>query len=298
MSAPWLIQRGGETWFMEEPVAGSAFAIRVDRLIHDDTADGQHVLVFESERFGRVLVLDGYVQVTEADEHIYHEMMVHPALVAHDDPRRILIVGGGDGGILREVLKHTRVDRAVLVEIEPAVVDLSKTWMPHVSAGAFEDPRTDVVFADAAAWITETDETFDVIIVDSTDPTGPGAVLFTEAFYRDCRTRLDPSGALVTQHGVPFLQASEAAASIRRLQSVFKHVLPSRAAVPSYAGGDLLMALSAPTDAFGAPPTRQRLRDRFGDDGLKTTYYNWRVDGASRALPEDVKALLHTTSVE
>src|SRR5690606_23586133 len=149
-------------------------SLSVDRLLYDSKTEHQRIRVFENARFGRVLTLDGIVQTTEGDEFIYHEMLAHVPILAHGSARRVLIIGGGDGGMAREVLRHRSVERVTMVEIDAGVVEFAKKYLPNLSAGAFDDPRLDLVIADGAAYVAETDERFDVIIVDSTDPIGPG----------------------------------------------------------------------------------------------------------------------------
>lgn len=164
-----------------------AQSLGVTKVLYDNNSSLQHIQVFENDRFGRVLTLDGVVQTTQGDEFIYHEMLTHVPILAHGNATRILIIGGGDGGMAREVLRHKSVEKVTMVEIDEGVVAFSKTYLPSLSNGAFDDPRLDLVIADGADFmVTSTDE-FDVIIIDSTDPVGPGEVLFTE-FLWPCQT--------------------------------------------------------------------------------------------------------------
>ncbi len=249
MSADSLLRRGGETWFFETPVAGTAFALRVDRVIHEATDGLQQVLVFEHEHLGRVLALDGIVQVCEADEHIYHEMMAHTPLIVHGAAERVLIIGGGDGGVAREALRHTSIRDLTLVEIDRSVVDLSRQWMPDISAGAFEDPRLELIIADGADFMRNREAAYDVIIVDSTDPDGPGAVLFTETFYTSCARALRSGGVMISQNGVPFLQREAVARAFASLRAAFPHVHELEISVPTYAGGPMALGLSTHSQA-------------------------------------------------
>jgi spermidine synthase len=210
--------------------------------VYQGRTEFQEALIFESPLFGRVLVLDGVVQTTERDEFIYHEMITHVALVAHGAARDVLIIGGGDGGTLEEVLKHRGVARATLVELDPGVVELARTYLPGISRGAFDDPRTELIFGDGVRFVADTVRRFDVIIVDSTDPSGPGEVLFTEAFYADCRISLRPGGIIVAQSGNPFMEPDRLRACLARLGTVFPDTSLILTSVPAYLGGPFVFA--------------------------------------------------------
>ena len=175
----------------------------VEKVLYYDQSEHQELILFESRRWGRVLALDGVVQTTTADEFAYHEMLAHPAIIAHGRVRSVLIVGGGDGGTLREGVKHAGVERIVKAELDPAVVTFCREHLPSLSNGAFDDPRLEITYGDAAAYMARARERFDIVLVDSTDPIGPGAALFTESFYLDCRRCLNEGGILVTQAGNP-----------------------------------------------------------------------------------------------
>ena len=232
-------------WFEESLHGRWRQRLRIERVLHRGQSGFQDLLVFENGDFGRVLVLDGVVQTTEADEFVYHEMLVHVPLMAHGRAREVLIIGGGDGGTLREVLKHGSVERATMIELDPAVVDVAAEHLPALSAGAFDDPRSEVLFEDGVRFVAATERTFDAIIIDSTDPIGPGEVLFTEDFYRDCRRRLRPGGVLANQSGNLFGEHVHLDATQARLRAVFPAVGLYRAAVPTYFGGDFTFGLAS-----------------------------------------------------
>jgi spermidine synthase len=249
----------------------------------------QELLVFENPVFGRTLMVDGAVQTTERDEFIYHEMLAHPPPFAHGDPRRVLIIGGGDVGTLEEVLKHRSVERATLVEIDPTVVDASRAFLPNVSAGAFDDPRARIIISCGFTFARECSEKFDVIIVDSTDPRGPGWRLFTTAFYANCRALLLEGGILVAQSGVPFLQPDQLTFVTARLGGVFKDVAAYMASVPTYYGGGMAFAWAS------NDPMRRMLPDlerRFEASEISTRYYAPDVHFAAFALPRFVRRLV------
>ena len=279
------------TWFEETlyPVVGQRF--KVERVLFREKTEHQELVIFENPVFGRVLALDGVIQTTEGDEFVYHEMLTHVPILAHGAARRVLIVGGGDGGMLRELLKHRAIERVTMVEIDRAVIDLCARYIPGICGRAFEDPRLDLVIADGCRWVAETSQTFDVIIVDSTDPMGPGEVLFTQEFYADCRRRLTPGGLLVTQNGVPFLQPQELRNTRARMGALFADVACYIAAVPTYYGG--FMAFGWGCD----DPARRRLtldeiRPRAAAAALETRDYTPEIQIGAFALPKFVADLV------
>ncbi|MEO0974956.1 MAG: polyamine aminopropyltransferase, partial [Pseudomonadota bacterium] len=160
--------------------------LRIDKLYFENSTGQQHLMIFHNALLGRVMTLDGVVQTTEADEFIYHEMLTHVPILAHGNARSVLIVGGGDGGMLREVCKHQSVEHVVQVEIDAKVVEMAREYLPKHSDGAYDDPRLELVIGDGLDYVRNTDARFDVIISDSTDPIGPGEALFTEHFYAAC----------------------------------------------------------------------------------------------------------------
>ena len=207
--------------FVETLHEGYAQSLSVDKVLYDNASNLQHIQVFENRQFGRVLTLDGVVQTTQGDEFIYHEMLTHVPILAHGNARHVLIVGGGDGGMAREVLRHQSVETVKMVEIDEGVIAFSKTYLPSLSGGAFDDPRLNLVIADGLDFMIESVDRFDVIIIDSTDPIGPGAVLFTDHFYSNAKRRLAVDGVLVTQNGVPFMQPDELQGTMRAFQKLF-----------------------------------------------------------------------------
>ncbi len=270
-------------WFTETLHRGWRQQIKVETVLYHDKTEHQDLILFENAEWGRVLALDGVVQTTTGDEFAYHEMLVHPALLAHGRTKSVCIVGGGDGGTLREVVKHAGVQRIVKAELDPGVIDFCKQFLPSLSDGAFDDRRLELHFGDAAGFMAEGDERFDVILVDSTDPIGPGAALFTERFYRDCRRRLNEGGILVTQAGNPALAMQELADVMARKRAAgFGDVDFLLTVVPTYIGG--FMALGWASD----DATRRRVRidtlhSRPIPEGLR--YYTPEVHAAAFAHP-------------
>lgn len=259
-------------------------------LLYDSETDHQRLRVFRNPTFGRILTLDDVVQVTEADEFIYHEMMVHTPVLAHGAARRALIVGGGDGGIARELFRHKGVERAVMVEIDSGVIDFSRRYLPSIGGDAFDDARLEVVIADGADYMRESEERFDVIIVDSTDPIGPGETLFTDTFYGHAKKRLAPGGIMVTQNGVPFLQAEELENSMRAFKALFADATCYFAPVPTYACGPMALGWASDGDARATP--LESIEARFAEAGFKTRYYTPEVHKAAFALPAYVREIV------
>jgi spermidine synthase len=277
-------------WAREELHADHAQSLRVERLHYDSETEHQRLRVFENPTFGRVLTLDGVVQTTEGDNFIYHEMMTHVPVLAHGAARHVCIVGGGDGGMAREVLRHDSVERVTMVEIDAGVVEFSRQYLPSLSAGAFDDPRLELVIADGADFMRETRGGFDVIIVDSTDPIGPGEVLFTDTFYGHAKRALNAGGIVVTQNGVPFLQPEELSSTMRAFRTLFTDATCYLATIPTYAGGP--MAFGWGTDGTARQTGLDALRQRFEASGLSPDYYTPEVHLAAFALPGYVARLL------
>jgi spermidine synthase len=265
--------------------------LKADKVLYDSQTDFQRIVVFENASFGRVLTLDGVVQTTEADEFIYHEMLAHVPVLAHGAARRVLIVGGGDGGMLEEVLKHRDIETVTQVEIDQGVIDLSKQYLGSICGDAFEDPRTRVVIADGVEYLARCDERYDVVIIDSTDPIGPGEALFTKDFYASCHRALTPGGILVTQNGVPFLQSGELTNSVRYMAEIFADASCYMATVPTYVGGPMAFGWASDNADLRRTPA-DTLRQRFQAAGFTTRYYTPEVHAAAFALPGYIAELI------
>jgi spermidine synthase len=236
-------------------------------------------------------VLDGAVQVTLADEWVYHEMMAHVPLFALNEPKSVLVIGGGDGGILREVLKHPSIKVATLCEIDRTVIDMSIKHFPEVSAGAFDHPKADIIIDDGVKFVGETNLRFDAILVDSTDPVGPGAVLFTKSFYAACKRCLKPGGVLVTQNGVPFMQADELKQSVGHFRKLFADGSCYLATVPTYVGGQMAFGWASDNVKLRTAKLAD-IRERFAASKIETKYYTPAVHKAAFALPAFIERSL------
>jgi len=261
----------------------------IERELRRSQSAYQEIRIFETPLFGRVLVLDGVVQTTTLDEYIYHEMLAHVPLMAHPAPERVLIVGGGDGGTLRETLKHP-VREAVLVEIDAAVITACRESMPELAGDAFEDSRCRIEIADAARFVRGSRDGFDAILIDSSDPVGPNAPLFDEAFYAACAERLRPGGLLAAQHGVAFLHREAFRAGHARVAGRFARAAAYQLHVPTYSGGATLITLAGQADEPLVPP-EATLATRLNERGIAPRHYTPALHGAAFALPRDIAAL-------
>jgi spermidine synthase len=270
--------------FIETLYDGWDQRLRIDELLYDSETVHQRLVIFRNATFGRVMALDGIVQTTEKDEFIYHEMLAHVPILAHGAVRRVLIIGGGDGGMLREVAKHASVETITQVEIDQGVIDLCRRYLPNHSAGAYEDERLNLVIKDGLAFVQTTEARFDVIISDSTDPIGPGESLFTKAFYAACKRCLNPGGVLVTQNGVVFNQMDEAVATARHLGTLFTDWHFFSAAVPTYVGGIMAFGWASDNASLRHQPL-EKLARRFEAAALDTRYYTPEIHRAAFALP-------------
>jgi spermidine synthase len=264
---------------------GFCMTYRVDKLLYELQTEHQHLVLFEQPFFGKMLMLDGATQISERDEFVYQEMMAHVPLFAHGRAREVLIVGGGDCGIAEEVLKHVTVKRLTLVEIDPAVIEFSKEHFPEFTKPVFADQRFESVIEDGMRYVSRTERRFDVIIVDSTDPLGPGKVLFSEKFYRGCKRCLKAGGVLVTQNGVPFFQKGELTATVAKFRRLFSEVACYVAAIPTYVGGHMAMGL-ATDDRRLRQASIKTLAARYRQAGsFPTKYWTPEVHAAAFALP-------------
>ena len=247
----------------------------------------QDIVIFESGSHGRVMVLDGVIQITEGDEFVYQEMLTHVPLLAHGSAANVLIIGAGDGGVLRQALRHPSVRRAVMVEIDGEVIRLSKEHLPSIAGDAWTDPRAEVIVGDGIDYVKRApDACFDVIIVDSTDPIGVGEVLFTDAFYHNCARILTGRGVVVNQCGVPFMQADELRDTSARRRMFFPHVTAYVAAVPTYVGGFMTLGWAAKYASLASTST-EVIRGRAETAGIlgATQYWTPEIHTGAFNLP-------------
>lgn len=276
-----------DLWVREVHRGVVAMAFRVRRTLFSGRSPFQQVDVVETAGHGRMLLNDGVVMLSERDEFVYHEMIAHVPLFAHPDPRRVLIVGGGDGGTAREVLRHPGIARVVMVEIDRMVVDACREHLPSL-AGALADPRLELHIADGVAYVAGCGETFDVVIVDSTDPVGPAEPLFDAAFYRNVARLLDAEGILITQAESPFYDADIQAAMLGHQRACFERLHLYLLTNLTYPGGLWSFGFASK----GRCPVGDYDPRRVAAAGLACRYYNPAVHRAAFALPGFVSEAL------
>jgi spermidine synthase len=267
------------------------FFIRSLRRLEQFRSPFQAVEVHDTVPFGRLYRLDGHFMTSERDEFFYHENLVHTAAVCHPAPRRALIIGGGDGGSAEELLKHPSMAAVTLCEIDAAVVDISRRYLQQVHRGALDDPRLTIKIADGFAYVRESIEQFDLIVLDLTDPGGLSMPLYTVDFYRACARRLDPGGAMTLHVASPVAHPGRIRDGVARLREAFPVVTPYLASIPLY-GGLWMMACAAATldpRTMSAPDVDRRIAER----GLpRLQYYNGDMHRAALALPNFVRDLV------
>ena len=277
----------GDLAFAEIYRSGFQQRFQLRAHLWEGRSEFQHVEIIDTVAFGRALVLDDALQTTEADEFLYHEPLVHIPLLAHPSPRRVLIVGGGDGGALRHVLLHDTVERAVQVEIDELVVAACREWLPGLAGGAFEHPRAQIIIGDGLAYMRDVSEPFDVILVDSTDPVGPAEGLISEEFYRLAAGALSEHGIFAMQTGSPLLMRDELDAAAARMRTVFPMVRTYLGHVPSYPG--VLWSWTAGSKALDPSVPR-----RTPPPGLR--FYTPEVHRGAFALPPYLAATTAATT--
>ncbi len=276
-----------DSWVNETLYAEWGQRFLVKRELARVQSDFQDIVVFESFTHGRVMLLDGVVQITERDEFVYQEMLTHVPLLAHGAAKRVLIIGAGDGGVLKRVLQHRNVEKAVMVEIDGEVIRLAKEFLPGIAGDAWNDPRAEVIVGDGIDHVRQAaDGSYDVVIVDSTDPIGVGEVLFTDEFYANAARLLSERGLIVNQCGVPFMQADELRETNIRRGRAFADTWAYVAAVPTYVGGFMTLGWAAKDATLRAVPV-ETIRARAEAAGIAgaTRYWTPEIHVGAFALP-------------
>ncbi|MEL6543517.1 MAG: polyamine aminopropyltransferase [Myxococcota bacterium] len=298
--APASLRDGGEipechgfvegNWYVEETAAAVRQSFRVNEILHSEDTKYQHLEVLDTPFFGRVMTLDGLVMLTERDEFVYHEMLIHVPLCSLRDPKRVLIIGGGDCGCLREALKHPGIEEVVQVDIDRRVTEVSAKWFDWVEA-ASSDPRATLLFEDGVRYIREHPRSFDLIVVDSTDPKGFALDLFMEDFYRQVADALKPGGVMTAQTESPHWSTDMVGAIYEQLRGAFPHVSAYLACVPTYASGLWTLAYASSTPRPAVDTQRSELIS------AQCRYYNTQVHEGAFALPNFVRDALEGENV-
>lgn len=278
-----------DLWYSEYHSKSVRFSIKVRSQLHRENSDYQSISVFESAEFGRFLTLDGIMMLTERDEFIYHEMITHPAFAVNPGIKNVLVIGAGDGGVARELSKYNTIEKIDVVEIDPRVVEVCREYLPNTAQG-FSDPRVELHFMDGLKFVRRTNNAYDLIIVDSTDPFGPGEVLFTREFYGNCYRALSENGILINQHESPFYveDAKNMQSAHRRIKSVFEECHVYQAHIPTYPSGHWLFGFASKK----LDPVSALKADEWNKLGIQTRYYNTSLHLGAFYLPTYVKELL------
>lgn len=278
---------GERTFIFEELLPGFKQGYEIKEVIFESRSEYQEIKVVNSRLFGRMMLLDSAVQVSEKDEFVYHEMLVYPSLLSHPSPRDVLIIGGGDGGTLKHLLFYPKVERAVMIEIDPLVVEVSKNYMPSISGGVFQDKRATLIFEDGIDFLRRCGRDFDLIIVDSTDPVGKAKSLFSEEFYELCARALRDEGMVVTQSGSPYFQLEEIRMA-RRMGKFFPIVRTYLAFILTYPG--VLWSFTVGSkDVDPSTCPLDVLSDRFGLIVPTPRYYSPDIHHASFKIPKMIE---------
>jgi spermidine synthase len=278
-----------ELWFTENHTENVRFSIKVDKQLYSSQSDFQRIDIFESKEFGRFLTLDGYMMLTEKDEFIYHEMMVHVPMSVHPNVKKVLVIGGGDGGTVRELSRYDYIESIDLVEIDEEVVEACKKYLGQTACG-FEDKRVKVYYDDGLKFVRKYVNEYDLILVDSTDPFGPGEGLFTKEFYGNCCKALKEDGIMVNQHESPFYPNDAVAMqrAHKRIVESFPIARVYQAHIPTYPSGHWLFGFASKK----YHPIDDQDVARWKAQGLKTRYYNEQLHRGAFALPNYVEEML------
>lgn len=278
-----------ELWFTEKHTEHVKFSIQVDRQLYASQSEFQRIDIFSSAEFGRFLTLDGYMMLTQKDEFIYHEMMVHVPMAVHPKVRRVLVIGGGDGGTARELIRYPAIEQIDVVEIDEEVVSACRAHLPQTACG-FDDERIRLYYEDGLKYVRRYEDAYDLILVDSTDPFGPGEGLFTKEFYGNCYKALKADGIMVNQHESPFYSNDAVA-----MQRAHKRIVESfpvskvyQAHIPTYPSGHWLFGFASKR----YHPLADQDADRWKALGIQTRYYNEQLHKGAFALPNYVEEML------
>ena len=278
-----------ELWYTEEHTKNVRFSIKVDKQLISMKSDFQRIDIFESQEFGRFLTLDGFMMLTEKDEFIYHEMITHVPMAVNPKAKKILVIGAGDGGTVRELVKYEHIKRIDMVEIDKMVVDVCREYLPK-TANKLDNERVHIYYEDGLKFVRSKTNEYDIVIVDSTDPFGPGEDLFTREFYGNCFNALKEDGILVNQHESPYYEADAKATARanKQLRAVFPFATVYQLHIPTYPSGHWLFGFASKK----YNPVENLKADEWNKFGIETRYYNTELHKGAFALPNYVKELI------
>ncbi len=278
-----------ELWFSEKHTDDAQFSIKVREQLYSGKSYYQDIAILDTYEFGRILTLDGYIMLTEKDEYIYHEMMVHVPMACNPDIKKVLVIGAGDGGTIRELTRYNTIEYIDMVEIDEKVIEICKEFLPQ-TACRFDDERVHINIADGLKYVRKKEDFYDLIIVDSTDPFGPGEGLFTREFYGNCFKALTENGILVNQHESTYYDSyvDMVKRTHRRIGSVFPVSMVYQAHIPTYPSGHWLFGFASKN----IHPVHDMQEERWNALGLGMKYYNTDLHKGCFALPNSVKEVL------
>lgn len=278
-----------ELWYTEQHTENVRFSIKVEKQLHSEQTEFQRIDILESKEFGRFFTLDGLMMVTEKDEFIYHDMIVHVPMAVNMAIKNVLVIGAGDGGTVRELTKYKTIENIDMVEIDRRVVEVCKEYLPQ-TACKFDDERVHLFFEDGLKFVRNKENEYDLIIVDSTDPFGPGEGLFTKEFYGNCYKALKEDGILVNQHESPYYESYAKAMNDahEKIYGLFKIHRVYQAHIPTYPSGHWLFGFASKV----YDPIKDLKADEWNALGIETKYYNTDLHIGCFALPNYVKKLL------
>jgi len=285
-----------DLWFSEHHTPNVKLSIRVDRQLYAGQSEFQRIDVFESPEFGRFLTLDGYMMLTEKDEFIYHEMIVHVPMAVHPNIKKVLVIGAGDGGVIRELTRYNHVEHIDMVEIDPGVVEVCRAYLPKTAGPWLDDPRVHIHYEDGLKFVRTCEDAYDLIIVDSTDPFGPGEGLFTREFYGNCYKSLHEDGIMVNQHESPFYDEDAIACqrAHKRIVESFPISRVYQAHIPTYPSGHWLFGFASKK----YHPLKDLDEVRWNGYGLSCKYYTTTLHKGAFYIPAYVEELLKDVESE
>ncbi|MBF8983944.1 polyamine aminopropyltransferase [Lutibacter sp. B2] len=283
-----------ELWYTEEHTENVRFSIKIKEHLYSKKSPFQQIDVLDTYEFGKLLTIDGLIMITEKDEFIYHDMITHVAMATNPTIKKVLVIGAGDGGTVRELTRYKTIEKIDMVEIDKVVVDASREFFP-ITACELDNERVNLYFEDGIKFVEDKENEYDLIIVDSTDPIGPGEGLFTTEFYTNCYKALTQDGILVNQNESPYYDknAKEMVRASRKIKDIFPIAKVYQSHIPTYPSGHWLFGFASKT----LDPIKDLDAKKWNDLGLKTKYYNTDIHVGAFALPNYVKEMIETGTI-